>query len=168
MYKLARFIDIVNWYTRQVHTALWCIEVKEQMNMVVSQKRSSNQLRKINMEHKSNGTSNIALQNPWQIIKNAQQPQYQKQVQQKSQKVPQSPKILRGSNGCGQQYRKNSRQLPVCMGMVHQQTNIYQVIPSSSFKARKSPIVQLHTQQQRAETFQRYSSCLKNNRNSVS
>lgn len=137
------------------------------MNMVMSQKRPSNQLKKINTEHKNNGTSIIAMQNPWQIIKNAQQPQQQKQVQQKFQKVPQSPKILRGSNGCGQQYQKKSRQLPMCMGMVHQQTNIYQVIPSSSFKARKSSIVQLHTQQPRAETFERYSSWLKNSRNSV-
>lgn len=137
--KLVALINEVHRMNRLVHTALWCIEVKEQVGLVMSRKQHVTKPQNLVKAHEQNHTETVMLQKSWQTTK---------MVQEKRSFFPRMPRAT--SSGM------KSRCFP--MKMMHQHTNVFDVSPP---RQKKETTMQLYAQQQRAEIFQHFSSTLK-------
>lgn len=131
---------------RHVHTALWCLEVKEQFNMAMSRRRSGEASASPAMLERK-PADGVVLQKSWHPSK----------LQMLGNRSPQSPRVPRASpiGAVGSKTAAGSAR-----GTPQPQTNPFLVL-SPPMRAKKSTAFQLIAQQQRAEIFQRFSSSLK-------
>lgn len=124
---------------RHVHTALWCLEVKEQFNMAMARRRGA----ETSAAHERQPTDGKSWRQPGKLLLGNQSPQ--------------SPRILRASpnNGTGSKAAPGPARV-----MPQPSTSPFGAL-SPPMRAKKSTALQLMAQQQRAEIFQRISSSLK-------
>lgn len=140
--KLVELIGRVHKMNRAVHSALWCIEIKEQVGLVLMKTRVGMRTPQAG-ELKSQKQVGITIQKSWQCLKT---------TAAQSEKSPSTP--IRSFTGGNE---KSLLQQPVWV--TQQQTSIYQVVPQQKQNRRNS--VQLYTQEQHAEVFQHFYSSLK-------
>lgn len=125
---------------RAVHTALWCIEIKEQVGLVLQRTKAGKGA--IQRADRSSNQIGITVQNSWQSLKATTIPS-------KRYTLP----ITRTSIGT---HVKSTLATPQ---WVSQQPNsIYQILPQQN-QTQKG--IQIYTQEQKTEIYQRIYSPLK-------
>lgn len=135
VFKLVELIGRVHNFNRAVYSALWCIEIKEQVGLALLRTRAGI-LNSQACNLRSQKQVGITIQKSWQCLKASPQ--------------------LKKSNVTSNQ-SPNLAQQPVWV--TQQQTSIYQILPQ--LKQNHKHAVQTFTQEQRAEIFQHFYSSLK-------